>query len=212
MNESVDNFFTEGCGRCPLGKTPDCKVHTWTKELELLREIVLQSGLQETCKWGAPCYTFNDKNVVMIGAFKNYCCISFFKGSLLQDENQLLDQPGPNSQAVRLFKFKNLEKIQVTKKHIENYIQEAIEIEKVGLEVAFKKNPEPLPEELEQKFDEDPTLKYAFEALTPGRQRGYILHFAQAKQSKTRLSRIEKCTPMILSGIGLNDKYKSKKR
>ncbi|MCB9426065.1 MAG: YdeI/OmpD-associated family protein [Flavobacteriales bacterium] len=212
MTQSVDIYFAEGCGRCPLGKTPDCKVHLWTQELELLREIVLQSGLQETCKWGVPCYTYNDKNVVMISAFKNYCCISFFKGALLQDTYQLLTQPGPNSQAVRLFQFTKLKEIQVIQNHIEAYIQEAIEIEKAGLEIPFKKELEPLPEELVQKFEEDPSLKSAFESLTPGRQRGFLLHFSQPKQSATRISRIEKCTPMILSGIGLHDKYKSTKK
>lgn len=212
MNKSVDNYFVEGCGRCPLGGTPDCKVHTWTSELELLRKIVLECGLTEESKWGAPCYTFQDRNILMVSALKEYCCISFFKGSLLSDEKNLLVKPGPNSQAVRLFKFKSLEEIQLIERDIEAYIFEAIEVEKAGLNVVFKKNPEPIPAELEAKFEEDPVLKTAFEVLTPGRQRGYILHFSQPKQEKTRVSRIEKCIPMILSGIGLHDKYNSRKK
>lgn len=212
MNKSVDNYFLEGCGRCPLGGTPDCKVHNWTSELEFMRKIVLECGLTEESKWGAPCYTFQNKNILMASALKEYCCISFFKGSLLNDEKNLLVQPGPNSQAARLFKFKNLDEIQRIESDIKAYIFESIEVEKAGLNVTFKKNPEPIPVELEAKLEEDPVLKTAFEALTPGRQRGYILHFAQPKQEKTRLSRIEKCVPMILSGIGLHDKYKSMKK
>jgi len=211
MNTSVDGYFLDGCGRCPLGSTPDCKVHNWTRELKLLREIVLSSGLNEESKWGAPCYTFQDKNILMIGAFKKYCCISFFKGALLNDEQKLLVKPGPNSQAARLFRFESIEAIEKIEAEIKHYIMEAIEV-KAGLKVQFEMQPESMPEELLEKFIEDPTLKTAFEVLTPGRQRGYILHFSQAKQSKTRRDRIEKCTPMILSGIGLNDKYKSIKK
>lgn len=212
MNKSVDDYFLEGCGRCPLGGTPDCKVHTWTSELELLRRIVLDCGLTEESKWGAPCYTFQNKNILMVSALKEYCCIGFFKGSLLSDNKNILMKQGANSQAVRLFKFENINEIVKVESDIKAYIFESIEIEKLGLKVKFKKNPEPIPEELEIKFTEDPVLKNAFEALTPGRQRGYIIHFSQPKQEKTRMSRIEKCTPMILSGIGLNDKYKSMKK
>ncbi len=212
MNTSVEKYFIEGCGRCPLGGTPDCKVHIWPSELDLLRKIVLDCGLTEESKWGAPCYTFQNKNILMVSALKEYCCISFFKGSLLKDDKKLLVKPGPNSQAARLFKFKNVDEIIKIENDIKAYVFEAIEVEKAGLNVIFKKNPEPIPVELESKFKEDPVLKTAFEALTPGRQRGYILHFSQPKQSKTRLSRIEKCVPMILSGIGLHDKYKSMKK
>jgi len=212
MNKSVDNYFIEGCGRCPLGGTPDCKVHRWTRELELLRKIIQETGLTEESKWGAPCYTFQNKNVLMLSALKDYCCISFFKGALLSDEKNLLVKPGPNSQTARLFKFKDLDEIVQIENDIKAYIFESIEIEKAGLTIPFIKNPEPIPEELEMKFNKDQVFKTAFEALTPGRQRGYILHFSQPKQSKTRLARIEKCTPMILNGIGLNDKYKSMKK
>lgn len=209
MNPNVDNYIAEGCGRCPLGGTPDCKVHQWTEELKKLRSIVLGCGLVEELKWGAPCYTYQKKNVLMVGALKEYCCISFFKGSLLSDTKNLLVKPGPNSQAARLFKFTKLDQIESIEADIKAYIFESVEVEKSGLNVEFKKNPEPVPEELEKKFEEDPVLKAAFEALTPGRQRGYILHFSQPKQSQTKVSRIEKCIPKILNGIGLNDRYKS---
>ncbi|MDN5204631.1 YdeI/OmpD-associated family protein [Fulvivirgaceae bacterium BMA10] len=212
MNKTVDNYLIEGCGRCPLGATPDCKVHRWIPELELFRTIVLECGLTEECKWGAPCYTFQNKNVLMISALRDYCCISFFKGSLLSDNKSLLDKPGENSQAARLFKFTNIEQVKDIKDDIRAYIFEAIEVEKSGLKVNFKKKPEPIPEELEEKFEEDPYLRTAFEALTPGRQRGYIIYFSQPKQSKTRIARIEKAVPKILNGEGLHDKYKAMKK
>lgn len=212
MNTSVDSYFLEGCGRCPLGGTPECKVHLWTSELKLLRTIAGSCQLTEESKWGVPCYTYKGKNVLMITAFKEYCCISFFKGSLLNDSKKLLTKPGPNSQAVRLFKFRDVEEINKIQSEIRTYILESIDLEKAGKQVPFKKNPEPIPEELAEKLESDPNFKTAFELLTPGRQRGYILHFSQAKQTETRLSRIEKCMPLIMNGIGLHDKYKSMKK
>ncbi len=209
MNNTVDKYLTDGCGRCPLGSTPDCKVHNWVRELAYLRKIVLDCGLNEVSKWGAPCYTFQHQNVLIVSALKGYCCISFFKGALLSDHKKLLVKPGPNSQAARLFKFNHLHEIEKIQSDIKAYIFEAIEIEKAGLTITFERIPEPAPEELTIKFDEDPVLKTAFESLTPGRQRGYLLHFSQPKQPKTRITRIEKCIPMIMNGIGLNDKYKS---
>ena len=211
MNRSVDNYFVEGCGRCELGGTPECKVHRWHLELKLLRKIVLDCGLTEESKWGAPCYTFQNKNILMVSALKEYCCISFFKGSLLSDHKNLLVKPGPNSQAIRLFKFKNPNEIGKIESDIKAYIFEALEVEKAGLSIPYKKDPEPIPEELEAKFKKDPVLKTSFYALTRGRQRGYILYFSQPKQSTTRISRIEKYVPQILSGIGLHDKYKAMK-
>ncbi|MCB4808882.1 DUF1801 domain-containing protein [Tamlana sp. 62-3] len=212
MNTTVENYFIEGCGRCALAATPDCKVHTWKQELQLLQKIVLQCGLTETCKWGVPCYTYNNKNVLNISAFKNFCSIGFFKGALLADEKQLLEKPGQNSQAVRLFKFTNVNDIKLIEADIKTYIFEAIEVEKAGLKVEFKKNTEQIPEELGVKFEDDPVFKLAFNNLTPGRQRGYILYFSQPKQVKTRLSRIEKCTALILNGMGLHDSYKQRKK
>lgn len=207
MNKTVENYLLEGCGRCPRGGTADCKVHKWGQELELLREIVLDCGLAETCKWGVPCYTFQNKNVVIISAFKEYCSISFFKGALLNDAEKILEKPGENSQAARLIKFTDVQGIKVIETELKAYIYEAVELEKAGLKIEFKKNLDSIPEELLSKFDEDPILKAAFESLTPGRQRGYILYFSAPKQSKTKEARIEKCIGKILNGEGLNDKY-----
>lgn len=212
MNQSAETYFSEGCGRCPLGGTPGCKVNSWGPELRLLRQFVRDCGLVEESKWGVPCYTYRGKNVLVVSALKAYCCISFFKGALLADPKRLLVMPGPHSQAARLFKFDTLEDIRDREADIKAYIHESIEVEKAGLKVIFQKNPEPIPKELETLFAQDPVFKTAFEALTPGRQRGYIIHFSQPKQEKTRWSRIEKCTPLILAGIGLHDKYSAKKK
>lgn len=208
MNPAVDNYLEVGCGRCPKGGTPDCKVHRWTQELLLIRDLILSCGLTEELKWGTPCYTFNGSNVLMISAFMDYCCISFFKGALLKDEKRLLVSPGPNSQAARLFKFTNIEGITSIKTDILSYVAEAVEIEKAGRKIVFRKEPEPRPEELLEIFASDPLLESAFDALTPGRQRGYILHFSAPKKSETRIRRIEKWIPMILNGYGIHDEYR----
>lgn len=210
MNTSVENYFLEGCGRCHLGGTPECKVHQWFKELELLRGIILDFELEEVAKWGVPCYTLEGKNVLMLSAFKEFACISFFKGALLSNDYQLLEKPGPNSKTSRLIKFRNTADIVKNEAYIKAYINEAIEVERSGKKVKVVEDTMPIPEELKVMMKADNALKKAFEALTPGRQRGYILYFSQAKQAKTRISRIEKCTPLILSGIGLHDKYKGK--
>ena len=205
LNPKIDNYLAEGCGRCPLGGTPQCKVHDWQNELKRLREIVLDCDLKEELKWSAPCYTHQKKNVLMISAFKESAVLSFFKGSLLKDKKRILAKPGENSQAARVIRFTAVEDINKLENDLKLYIAEAIELEQSGKKVQFKKNPEPVPEELEQMMDENPALQQAFYALTPGRQRGYILHFSQPKQSKTRFSRIEKCTPKILAGKGFHD-------
>ena len=208
MNPKIDNYLAEGCGRCPLGGTPNCKVHNWQKELKKLRMIVLECGLTEELKWGAPCYTFKQSNVAMVAALKESCVISFFKGVLLNDAEGILDKPGENTQADRVIRFTDVREIVELETTLKAYIYEAIEVEKAGLKVNFKKDAEPMPEELKNALDENPDLKAAFETLTPGRQRGYIIHFSQPKQSKTRASRIEKCIPQILAGKGLyDDKY-----
>ncbi|MBN3581391.1 YdeI/OmpD-associated family protein [Algoriphagus aestuarii] len=207
MNTSVENYFLEGCGRCPLGGTPQCKVHSWALELAHLRKIILQTGLQEESKWGVPCYTLNGANILILSAFKNYASISLFKGSLLQDSKKILTKPGENSQAARLIKITDIKEILTHENDIKAYIFEAIEIEKAGLKVDFKKNTDlELVEELQQKLAEDPSFKAAFEALTPGRQRGYNIYFSQAKQSSTRISRIEKSMEKIFEGKGWNDR------
>ncbi len=212
MNKDVDTYFVDGCGRCALGGTDNCKVRFWPEELKLLRSIALECGLVEESKWGVPCYSFQSGNVLIVSAFKEFSSISFFKGSLLKNDDGLLEKPGENSQASRYMKFTSVDQIFSNKESIKATIFEAIEVEKAGLKVSFKKNPEPIPEELQERMEEDPVFKTAFEALTPGRQRGYIIHFSQPKQSKTRFARIDKYTPMILNGEGMHDKYKSMKK
>ncbi len=212
MNVSVENYFISGCGRCPLGGTPQCKIHRWVEEMQLLRLLVLDTGLQETCKWGVPCYTFNDKNVLTISAFKDYCAISFFKGSLIDNFLHLLEKPGQHSQAARLLKFDGTPKIEQYHETIKSIVKAAIEIEKAGLKVEFKQTSEPIPGELEVRFQHDPMLRTAFESLTPGRQRGYCIYFSAPKQSKTRNARIDRCIEKILNGEGLHDKYSSKRK
>jgi len=205
MVTSVNAYFTDGCGRCSLYQTPQCRVHKWEPELHALRTIINSTGLNEELKWGHPCYTYQQKNIILLGAFKEYCVISFLKGALLQDAKKILQKPGESSQSGKVIRFTNVKEIQKLEPVIKAYIFEAIEVEKAGLKVDFKKNPEPVPEELQKKLDEIPVFKAAFNALTPGRQRGYILFFSQAKQSKTREARIEKYMPQILNGKGLND-------
>jgi uncharacterized protein YdeI (YjbR/CyaY-like superfamily) len=178
------------------------------KELEELREIALSCGLAETLKWGVACYTLEKGNVVIIHAFKEYCAFLFFKGALMKDPNNILIQQTENVQSARQIRFTNLQEITKLKTILKTYIAQAIEIEKSGAKVDFKKTREfPKPEEFETKLQENPALKPAFEALTPGRQRAYLLYFAAAKQTKTREARIEKYTDRILDGIGLDDDY-----
>lgn len=204
--KQVDQYLIDGCGRCKLYKTPQCKVHTWSTELKVLRSIIQDCGLTEELKWSAPCYTFENKNVLILAAFKDYCSVSFFKGALLKDAKKILSTPGENSQAARQFRFTSVKEIEKLSTNIKAYIKEAIELEKQGKKIEFKQTSEDLMiEELENAFKKNASLKKAFYALTPGRQRGYLLFFSQAKQSATRASRIEKCTAAILKGKGLND-------
>ena len=205
MNPKVDIYFMDGCGRCPLGGTPDCKVHNWQKEMAYLRTILLDCLLTEELKWGVPCYTFQKNNIVILAAFKEYCALSFFKGALLHDAEGILSKPGENTQAARLIKFTNIREIVELESVLKAYIFEAIEVEKADLKVEFKKDSEPIPDELRKKFDEYPDFKTAFYALTQGRQRGYILHFSQPKQAQTKTARIEKYMPRIFEGKGIND-------
>lgn len=183
------------------------KLKQWKEEFNLLREIILDCGLTEDFKWMHPCYTFEGKNIVLIHGFKNYCALLFHKGALLKDPHGILVQQTENVQSARQIRFTGAEKIEDMQLILKAYIAEAIEVEKSGLQVEFKKKEEyALPEELENKFVEIPDLKAAFEALTPGRQRAYLLHFSSPKQSKTREARIEKYMVHILNGKGMNDK------
>jgi uncharacterized protein YdeI (YjbR/CyaY-like superfamily) len=181
------------------------KAKKWREELQELRRIILGCGLTEEVKWGSPCYTFENANVIVIGGFKESCVISFFKGALLKDAEGLLTKPGQNTQSVRVIRFRNVREIVEREPILKAYIREAMAVEKAGLKVSLKKNPEPVPAELRRKLEAMPALKTAFEALTPGRRRAYILYFSAAKQSGTREARIEKCVPRILKGRGLND-------
>jgi uncharacterized protein YdeI (YjbR/CyaY-like superfamily) len=192
MNPKVDEYLR--------------KAKKWQEEFEKLRMIILHCGLSEELKWGKPCYTFQKSNIVLIHGFKEYCALLFFKGALLHDADGILIQQTENVQAGRQIRFTNVREIVEMETILKAYIYEAIEVEKAGLEVNYKKTSEfILPEELQNKFDEIPALKTAFDALTPGRQRGYILYFSAPKQSKTRESRVEKCMQQILNGKGLND-------
>jgi uncharacterized protein YdeI (YjbR/CyaY-like superfamily) len=182
------------------------KAKKWQEEFEKLRRIVLGCGLTEELKWGKPCYTFQKSNIVLIHGFKGYCALLFFKGALLKDPKGILIQQTENVQAARQVRFSDVREIVKLEPILKAYIHEAIEAEKAGLEVSYKKTSEfKIPEEFQNKLDENPALKTAFKALTPGRQRGYILYFSAPKQSKTRESRIEKCKRQILNGKGLND-------
>jgi uncharacterized protein YdeI (YjbR/CyaY-like superfamily) len=182
------------------------RAQKWKEEMKLLRKICLDCGLTEDFKWMHPCYTLKGKNVVLIHEFKEYCALLFHKGALLKDTENILVQQTENVQAARQIRFTNIDEIIGLESTIKAYIFEAIEVEKAGLEVKMKKVSEfDIPQELQQKFKEDPALKTAFKALTPGRQRGYLLYFSQAKQSKTRVSRIEKYIPKIFDGKGVND-------
>lgn len=192
INPKVDFYFT--------------KAGKWEKEVEQLRMIAIDCGLSEELKWGCPCYTFQNSNIVLIHTFKEYCALLFFKGALLNDANHILIQQTENVQAARQIRFTNLAEIVKMKATLKVFIYEAIEVEKAGLKVNLKKTREyKRPEEFQKKLDENRKLKTAFESLTPGRQRGYLLYFSAPKQSKTRESRIEKSIPQILIGKGLTD-------
>ncbi len=191
-NRKVDAFFS--------------KAKKWQKEFEKLRAIILDCGLVEELKWGVPCYTFEKRNIVLMHGFKEYCAVLFFKGALLHDTHGLLIRQTENVQAGRQIRFTNIREIAEMATILKAYVYEALEVEKAGLKVNFKKTSEfRIPEEFQNKLNTYPRLKSAFHALTPGRQRGYILYFSAPKQSRTRESRIEKCMQQILDGKGLND-------
>lgn len=206
MNKSANHFFIGGCGRCSYADTPLCKVNKFRDELSLLRSILLESELYEDCKWGVPCYTINNKNVILLGVFKEFCSINFLKGSLLKDPNKLLVKPGENSQSARYLKYTNTKDILKQKKEISKLIEEAIKIEKSGIKIQKKENIElEFADELLKAFEENKDFKKAFFALTPGRQRAYNMFFNAAKQSKTKETRIIKSMPDIFKGKGLNE-------
>ncbi|HXD94672.1 MAG TPA: YdeI/OmpD-associated family protein [Bacteroidia bacterium] len=199
MNPKVDFYFTK--------PTP------WQQEYKTLRSLILDCGLTEELRWGCPCYSYNGQNIVLIHGFKNYCALLFMKGVLLQDAAGILIQQTKNVQAARQIRFTGLQEIVKMKTTLKAYIFEAIEVEKAGLKVELKKTAEfTMPAEFKNKLAKDATLKAAFKALTPGRQRGYLLYFSSAKQAKTREARIEKYIPYILKGKGVDDDYTSTKK
>lgn len=192
MNPKVDFFFN--------------KVSKWQVAYQKLRLIILDCGLTEEVKWGVPCYTYQKANIILIHGFKDYCAVLFHKGVLLKDTEDILIQQTENVQSARQIRFTNIHEIVELDATLKAYIYEAIEVEKAGLKVELKKPEEfKMPEEFKEKLDKTPGLKTAFEGLTPGRQRAYLLYFAQPKQAKTRESRVEKSMPLILDGKGLND-------
>lgn len=192
MNPKVDWYFTEN--------------KTWREEIETLRSIVLDCALTEELKWGCPCYTNGESNIVLIHVFKAYCAVLFFKGALLKDPHGVLIQQTKNVQAARQMRFTNVQEIVKHKRILKAYLKEAVAIEKAGLKVEFKQTTAfEMPEEFKARLDDMPALKKAFKALTPGRQRAYLLYFSQAKQARTRESRIEKYIPHIFNGKGLDD-------
>jgi uncharacterized protein YdeI (YjbR/CyaY-like superfamily) len=203
---SVDDYLSQGCGRCRLGGTPECKVHPWRKELQMLRQLMLDSGLVEDIKWGVPCYCLKGKNIAVVAALKDFCSLSFFKGAGLPDPQRILEKPGPNSQAARLVKITSCSHIEKLRPALMDLITLAIALEGSGFQPP-KQTPDAMeqPQELLDAFRKEPDFQRSFEALTPGRQRGYLLHFAGARQSKTRADRIEKHRARILEGLGLHD-------
>lgn len=206
MNPELDAYFTDGCGRCDLYQTPECKVHAWTESLAALRHILHQTDLKEERKWSMPTYTVDGKNVLILSAFKNFCSLNFFKGSLLNDPDGYLEFAGPNGREAKLFKFRSLAEVKSAETAIFSFIQQAIAIEKEGRRIEKPKEEVVYPPELEAAFAADAGLEAAFKALTPGRQRGYLIHFNGAKQSATRSKRIEKWKPHILIGKGFHDR------
>jgi len=203
-SNTLEEYYTQGCGRCSLGPTPECKAKKWFQEFELLRSILLDCPVQEDIKWGSPTYSYNGKNILIYGAWKEDCSLGFFKGSLLVDPENVLVSPGPNAEASKLLRFTSVDQIHAIEPLIRDFVYQAIELEKQGVKVVSKPVEDlHFPQELLDKFDENSAFKAAFDALTPGRKKGFLFHFNGAKQSATRTSRVEKCMPLIFEGKGL---------
>lgn len=203
LQKSIEGYLAGGCGRCKFHDTPQCKINTWREVLLAVRSIVLETELKEEMKWGFPVYTLKGKNLIMVSAFKEYVAFTFWNGVLLNDEAKLLEKQGENVQASRLIKFTDLDQVDQLEDTIRAYLQEAIELEKSG---AKYEAPDPaereIPEELQAALDRDPELTAAFFALTPGRQRSYLIYVSGAKQAATRESRVENAIPKIFAGKG----------
>lgn len=206
LPETADAYLADGCGRCDQYQTPTCKVHTWHNELVGLRALALATGMREEVKWGSPCYTLDGGNVVMVTAFREFACLSFFKGTLLDDPQGLLEAPGPNSQAMRLLKVRSVEELAARQDAARAFLAQAVELERAGAKVEMGARVEPVPDELQALLDADPALAAAFAALTPGRRRSHVLHVAGAKSVAARSGRAEKCAEKIRAGKGFLDR------
>lgn len=205
MIKDASTYFLDGCGRCDLFATDLCKARKWSEPLHVLREILLATGLHEEVKWGQPTYTLKGKNVAMLFAFKDACGISFFKGVLLRDDGKLLVPAGENSHVARLLKVTTRSEVEKAAHWIRTYLEEAISLEKSGVKIPKPNKQLQVPESLVKKLEQDAALKHAWDALTPGRQRSFVLHISAAKQEQTQYNRIEKCIPKILAGKGFNE-------
>ena len=209
MTKSIDVFLADGCGRCSKFGTDDCSVRRHSAEIQLLRQLALEVFTEETVKWGSPCYCHNGKNIVILHSFKDNFGFTFFKGSLMSDTEGVLVQQTENMQTTRLLRYTNLSQIVAQQDLIRAYLFEALEIEKAGLKPKPKVAKQfPEPTELLEAFRIDPNFDAAFKSLTPGRQRNYLRHFNEAKQSATRTARIEKYKPFIFKGIGMDEAWK----
>lgn len=205
--ESVDAYLRDGCGRCEHYKTPRCKALQWTRELGVLRELLLAAGLTEEMKWGSPCYTLDGKNIAMLISLRASCALQFNQGSGLADPDGLLDRAGPNSRYGRLLRFTSLEEVVARREQAAAFIAEAVRLQREGVRIEVPPAQEPVPDELAERLEADPELAAAFAALTPGRRRSHILHVGGAKQAETRVRRVEGCVPVILAGKGFNERY-----
>jgi uncharacterized protein YdeI (YjbR/CyaY-like superfamily) len=208
---TVNQYLLEGCGRCPKGGTPNCTVHKWHPILLAMRELAVECMLTEEVKWSVPCYTVNGKNVMLVASFIDYCSFMFMKGSLFQDPNNLLHRQTENVTSGRQLRYTSMEEFMAQRHEAKAFILEAIALEKAGRKVEKSENDGTIVDELIKAFELSEPFKEAFYKLTPGRQRAYLLHFSQPKQTATRISRIEKCIPVILRGEGLHDAYQAKK-
>jgi len=205
-DQVVDEFFADGCGRCKRYKTPDCSVRVWNEAIVALRAVLRASPLTEEHKWQHPCYTRDGRNIAIIGAFRDHCVLTFFKGALLSDPANILELPGENSQSGRVIRFRSSKEVADLSTTVLAYIDNAIEVETSGQQVEkIKIEDRLIPDELASKFEEMPELKEAFKALTPGRQRFYLMQFSQPKQAKTREARIEKSIDNIMAGKGFGE-------
>lgn len=206
LNPKIDAYIADGCGRCKYYATERCKVNFWRNELEELRQIAIESGLKEELKWSMPVYTDDGRNIFMISAFKDFCSINFFKGALLTDTKKLLVQQGPNSQTARIVKFNGENSVKEARTYLASLIKQAVKIEREGVKIETTKELPVRPVEMEEIFKDDEAFEKAFNSLSAGKQRGYILFFNQAVQAATRRSRILKNREKILLGKSLQDK------